>query len=146
VYLQIDCWNPIHIACYEGEEEIIKLIISLGGKFVNQTSKYLKWTPLHVACGKGNLAVYRILENRGAGCGAVDVRNRSVLHMACLGGNLEIVEDLITNKSQSILFPDNDGRMALHWACVGKHFEIIRYLQDLGMNVKEPDKVGSSIS
>jgi ankyrin repeat protein len=60
--------------------------------------------------------------------------------MACLGGNLEIVEDLITNKSQSILFPDNDGRMALHWACVGKHFEIIRYLQDLGMNVKEPDK------
>lgn len=54
--------------------------------------------------------------------------SRSMLHVACLYGHLDIVQYLVEQLNFNMYLSDTYGILALHYACKAKHVEIVRYL------------------
>jgi ankyrin repeat protein len=75
----------------------------------------------------------------------LDYKNRSALHLACLDGDLYVVEQLLADEPGRLAPPadinlqDRDGRTCLHYACRSGHTNIVLYLIEQGadMGVKD---------
>lgn len=59
----------------------------------------------------------------------------NAFHDGCKRGNLELVEECLTNKVP-VNVPDKAGNTGLHWACRGGHEDIIVRLLDLEKQIE----------
>jgi len=81
----------------------------------------------------GRLPIHRAVRNRDTAVGAIklmlaanpssismtDNQGCSLLHIACQGGNIDIVNYLIGIDPDSLSVPDQAGNLPLHHACLG---------------------------
>ncbi|XP_046571429.1 poly [ADP-ribose] polymerase tankyrase-2-like [Haliotis rubra] len=91
--LKDDCSrNALHLACEGGNSGIVEDLLPL---FDINCRGEEGWTPLMAAALHGKKDVVDLLVSKGADLTLKDDCSRNALHLACEGGNSDIVEDLL---------------------------------------------------
>ncbi|XP_071098531.1 serine/threonine-protein phosphatase 6 regulatory ankyrin repeat subunit B-like [Haliotis cracherodii] len=82
----------LHLACHGGHVSIVKYLLT---KFEINACGNNGWTPVMYAAANGEKNVFDLLVSKGADLFMKDDYNNSVCHLACVGGNMSIVEYLL---------------------------------------------------
>ena len=91
-----DGWTALHVACYFGMVEAVRLLLSQGAS-VNAVSRNAeRHTPLHSAAGgiAHRAEVIRLLSNAGADPAAPDASGKTALEVARAHGDAAVVATL----------------------------------------------------
>ncbi|XP_048246276.1 ankyrin repeat domain-containing protein 17-like isoform X2 [Haliotis rufescens] len=86
--------NILLLACWGGNEEIVKYIISHDDVDIDGRGQSGR-TPLMAAAYKGHGKVFDLLVDKEADLTLVDDAGDNVLHVACLGGHVDIVSRVL---------------------------------------------------
>ncbi|XP_046563438.1 E3 ubiquitin-protein ligase mib1-like isoform X3 [Haliotis rubra] len=100
--------NVLHSACYGGDLETVKLIVSLNVVDINSRGEY-STTPVMVAAYNGHSDVVELLVCRRANVSLVDGFGNNILHWACDGGDLETMKLIVSMNMVDINARNNDG-------------------------------------
>ncbi len=97
---------------------------------------------IHQAAKEGDLAkVKALLEKNTDLINAKNENGQTPLHIAASGGQLAVVEFLIS-QGADINLRQNNGATALHFACFGGHRDVVEWLIDNGADVNSKDNNG----
>ena len=87
--------QPLHVASYYGEKEMVVLLIAYGAK-ANSMEQQDQSTALHLACYENHLStVDHLINIGGANVIAKDCHGITPLHAAAYRGNINIVQALL---------------------------------------------------
>jgi len=138
--------TPLHIACRCGHLNIVKYFMD---EFacVKVTASLL-----HVACQSGQTEVLQyLLETKGGnpvelmrrfdGCGNIGLTSiyvslsrahvplgNSLVHTACLCGNISLVKTLLTQYKHCLTIQNSSGDTPLHCACISDNVSLVSLL------------------
>ncbi|XP_046552197.1 uncharacterized protein LOC124261872 [Haliotis rubra] len=84
--------NALHLACQGGNSGIVEDLLPL---FDINCRGQEGWTPLMAAARYGKKDLFALLVSKGADLTQRDDKNNTLLHLACAGGNSNIVEHLL---------------------------------------------------
>ncbi|MCK4935754.1 MAG: ankyrin repeat domain-containing protein [Elusimicrobiales bacterium] len=159
-------FTPLHIACFKGHLEIVKLLLENGAAINAKDEK--NPTPLHVASIQGHTKIAKLLIENKADMGdkasynlthlkstceknkagpenflhsdSSDINNQkgTPLYMACIEGNLEIVK-LLIEKGSYIETKGENNNTLLHIACNCGYLGIVKLLIEKGININAKD-------
>ena len=85
-------------------------------------------TPLYVACVSGHLGVARSLVQAGADVRTAGGLSQTLLHTACLNGNVDLVAYLLSLGVLDVDRGDRSGITPLSVACRRGHLDVVRFL------------------
>ena len=152
---------PLHCACAHGvcahgHTEIASLLLD---RHAAVELESFDGTPLQVACAQQNLALVQLIVQRGANVNHAapckgeaapfgvrpnrrfhDIMHCSPLHVACLSGNVQIVDVLLRNGAdpssrQQSLLDGQRGAAPLHVAADQGHADVVRRLHESGADL-----------
>ncbi|WP_265045438.1 MULTISPECIES: ankyrin repeat domain-containing protein [unclassified Wolbachia] len=132
--------TPLHLACENGQTEVVNLLLKREDIDVNAISKD-GYTPLHLATEKGYIEIVKTLIEAGANVDAIDRDGRTSLHLAIQYGCKETVKTLI-GAGANVNALDKDKRTPLHIATQFCRKEIVKILVEARANVNAADKYG----
>ena len=117
----------LHIACQEGKLELVKHLVENYPALLTMRDKE-EMTPLHHAGWSGSVELTEYLISRH--CDVLDTasNSRTVLHIACQEGKLELVKHLVENYPALLTMRDNVGKTPLHHAGWSGSVELTEYL------------------
>ncbi|XP_071094932.1 serine/threonine-protein phosphatase 6 regulatory ankyrin repeat subunit C-like [Haliotis cracherodii] len=127
--------NVLHLACFGGNVEIVKYLLTQNIVDINSRNDYGR-TPAVIAAYKGRKAVFDLLVNNGADLRIVNDVGDNILNMACVGGNVEIVKYVIAQNIVDINSQDAYGRTPAMIAAHRGHKAVLRILIQKGANHK----------
>lgn len=81
--------TPLQLAIYSGSLDCVNELLKYGAN-PNVSTVHEKCTPLHLACQKGFAQIAVALVDHGANVNALNVLNRTPLHMAAEAGRIDI--------------------------------------------------------
>ncbi|XP_046545519.1 putative ankyrin repeat protein RF_0381 [Haliotis rubra] len=136
--------NILHLSCRGGDEKIVKYIIKLNVVDINSKQLGGK-TAVSLAAASGNRAAFDNLVEMRADLLAVDVLGNSVLHLACQGGNMDIVKYAVKQNIVDINSRRADGRTPASIAAVSGHSALFQYLVKVGADMSVVDVYGDNI-
>ena len=134
--------SDFFLACEEGNLEKVEEFIEQGHDANKRDNRYHGYgrTPLMYAAGEGRYDVVKCLIGHGADVKEKNFANRTLLHYASEGGNLKVVELLLsTNESVQIDQEDNGHRTPLMLAAEKRHGDVLLCLIDHGADVSKKD-------
>ena len=99
--------TPLHIACENGNKEIVEFLISKGAD-VNAVD-YILNTPLHIACSHNYFEIIELLISNGAEIMCYNENNSIPLHNACKNNNSSRAVNLLLSKGSDVNFVNNNG-------------------------------------
>ena len=99
--------TPLHIACENGNKEIVEFLISKGAD-VNAVD-YILNTPLHIACSHNYFEIIELLISNGAEIMCYNENNAIPLHKACENNNSNRAVNLLLSKGSDVNFINNAG-------------------------------------
>jgi FOG: Ankyrin repeat len=82
--------------------------------------------PAHCGAAKGQLETLRILGTHGANLWVRNVKGDYPLHEAVVSGRKDLVRWLLTQRSDAVNSPNNDGRCPLHIAAINNNVEMCK--------------------
>ncbi|XP_046543661.1 ankyrin repeat domain-containing protein 50-like [Haliotis rubra] len=152
--------SPLHEACRKGDLKRVGHILSQGLVDINSRDEKHGRTPLMVAAQKGHCRIFDFLITKGADMSEVDNDCENILHWACKGGHVSMVEcvlqqygiNITAGKTPPLIlaaFRGNRnvceflvcmganvsvhhlGYNVLHWACTAGRVGIVKYLLTL---------------
>lgn len=165
--------DALHGACFQGNENIVFVLLDKGAKQYVSSVDSDGVTPLHAACMKGHTELVSVLLRNGADVNHEQERFGSPLHFACLNENIQLVETLldggarvnlttvagwpefyfagntrivdmlICNRNHTRLMT-NTGWSALHLAAGKGNTKLVKVLIDRGADVNIRTKNGWS--
>ncbi|XP_071104773.1 putative ankyrin repeat protein RF_0381 [Haliotis cracherodii] len=104
--------NILHLACKEGNVDIVKYIHSRNIIDIDRRGENAK-TPLMFAVQFGNMEVFSFLIRKGADTSTLEADDENILHLSCRGGNVEIVNYILKQKIVDINSESYDGMTPL---------------------------------
>ncbi|XP_046585263.1 putative ankyrin repeat protein RF_0381 [Haliotis rubra] len=126
--------NILHVACLGDNEDIVKDVLSRGIADIDSREDQGR-TPVMYATENGNKKVVDLLVNKGCNLSVVDDPGRNVLHVACLGGNEDFVEDLLSRGIAGIDSRDDRGRTPVMYAAEKGNKKVVDLLVNKGCNL-----------
>jgi hypothetical protein len=114
---QIKVFDPLDIACANGHNEIVKLLLAVDGIDSNRITNGI--TPLQRTKQRNRADIATILMNAGVDCS---------LHDAVFWNHLEAVERCLKKEDTNVNDKDKSEKTALFVACEMDHTDIIRRL------------------
>ena len=142
----LDKRSLLHLACFMGRSEIVKLLLNANG--IRVDSKDNKWdSPLHYACKKNHDEIVSLLLEKRC---PVDSRNKeglTPLHVCASNNSLEcaklFIDQLISSSCNvSVNCSDRSGKTALHHAACNGNCDMITFLLRWGCNSNAADSEG----
>ncbi|XP_067650463.1 ankyrin repeat domain-containing protein 50-like [Haliotis asinina] len=103
--------NILHYASIWGRTKMVQHIISEHLVDINGRGRYQR-TPLMRAASHGRGKVFGILVKNGAVRHLVDDQGLNILHLACLGGHVEMVKNILSQNMVDLNATDKDGDTA----------------------------------
>jgi transient receptor potential cation channel subfamily A protein 1 len=123
---------PVHLACYQGQIDILQAMIEKCGKDIVHTTTKKGQTPLHWGARSIHGGqVICCLVKQGANVKQVDLEGQTALHSAIIFGSLEAAQELIQSDESVISICDNSQRNVLHFAILRKRQAILNFLLKL---------------
>ncbi len=131
-----DGYNILQLACKEGKEKIVKLIIDIIGKqsrdkliaYINTPTNSGE-TPLVIAVKAGHVNIVKHLVENGAEVNQGDKECKiTPLHWAVKRGRLQVTELLLQQKDIDVKATDKLGWTPLHIAAGNSHLNIVELL------------------
>ncbi|XP_046560106.1 ankyrin repeat domain-containing protein 1-like isoform X4 [Haliotis rubra] len=121
--------HRLYSASGAGDLETVKRILAAGHVEINTRGggDYSK-TPVMAAALSGHSDVVEFLVGRGADVSLVDSNGNNVLHVACLGGDLETVKLIVSRNLVDVNARNKDGRTAVYWARVKGHQRVVEFM------------------
>lgn len=153
-----DLKRPLHIACENGNLDIIKLLLKHGAN-VNALMDYRDGeeeekniSPLHIACYHGHVRIVRLLLMYGASVNAATMwlegkewkRGWTAAHIASARGHNEVLKILLKHDAFINATTETQGWTPLHYACHQNNLEIVELLLSHGANINALSKSGKS--
>ncbi|XP_067653208.1 putative ankyrin repeat protein RF_0381 [Haliotis asinina] len=125
--------NILHVSCQGGNVDIVKYVLKHNVLYINSTDDK-GIAPLLLAAGYGNKLVFHFLIERGADTFTKDSTNRNVLHWACRGGSVKIVNYIITQNIVDINGSDENNMTPLLLAAYHGKIDVFGLLIEKGAN------------
>eukprot|EP01122_Echinamoeba_exundans_P008394 TRINITY_DN2785_c0_g1_i1.p1 TRINITY_DN2785_c0_g1~~TRINITY_DN2785_c0_g1_i1.p1 ORF type:complete len:580 (+),score=137.01 TRINITY_DN2785_c0_g1_i1:163-1902(+) len=130
--IHLDGSTPLWIACFRGHLEVVKILCGHGETDIELKHKKLGTTPLFAACASGHSAIAKVLLEKGAQVHAEDKQGDTVLHVAAMNGNLEIVQMMLSNSnfilSVAVNEQNDEGATSLFLAAANGHANVVQAL------------------
>ncbi|XP_071108742.1 serine/threonine-protein phosphatase 6 regulatory ankyrin repeat subunit B-like isoform X2 [Haliotis cracherodii] len=134
----LDC---LMLACVYGNISIVKHVLSMKTCDINRRGGWLKQTPVMMALEGGHYDVYHLLVSEGADLTLTDRDNRDCLMLACEGGNISIVKDLLSMKTWNINRRVGELKQTpVMMALEGGHCDVYHLLVSEAANLTLTDK------
>lgn len=137
----IDEWTPLMWAAFNGNVDIVKLLVK-AGVWVNYLNSNVV-SALWVAAGNGHLGVVKILAQNGAYINNRNSEDVTPLMVAAMHGHYKVVQYLINARADmNLVHKNNEGDSALMFALARRHTAIARLLIDSGADVNVRNRFG----
>ncbi|XP_071086553.1 putative ankyrin repeat protein RF_0381 [Haliotis cracherodii] len=136
--------NILHLACFSDNVHIVEFVITHKIADIESRSQ-LGRTPVMIAAEMGKQQVFDLLVGKGCNLSAVNDTGNNILHLACFGGNVHIVEYLITHKIADIESRGHFGRTPVMTAAVQGQQKVFDLLVGKGCNLSAVDDTGYNI-
>ncbi|XP_071094668.1 ankyrin repeat domain-containing protein 50-like [Haliotis cracherodii] len=136
---------PLYNACRKGYLGRVRRILSRGVVDVNSRDKKQGRTSLMMAAQKGHRRIFDLLIRNGANILLVDHNGNKILHLACIGGHVDMVKYVLSQCGVDINSKDKSGKTPLMKAVYHGHRDVFEFLVSKGANMSLVDKVGDNI-
>ncbi|XP_067650441.1 ankyrin repeat domain-containing protein 50-like isoform X1 [Haliotis asinina] len=136
--------NILHLACIGAQVEMVKYILSQDVVDTNSRGQFGR-TPLMIAAEKGYRVVFDLLVDRGGDVSVVDDDGNNILHVACIGGHLEMVKYVLSHDPMEIRSRGQYGRTPVLLAAEKGHRDVFDLLVSKGDDVSSTDDDGNNI-
>ncbi|XP_067669986.1 ankyrin repeat and death domain-containing protein 1B-like [Haliotis asinina] len=131
--------NILHWACYGGHMAMVKHVVSKIKVDINRKGQNGR-TPLMFSARQGKLAMFHFLVSAtGQLPSEVDRDGNSILHLACKGGSVTIV-DYILSHCVDIDNRGESGRTPFMVSAYNGHKELLDLLESRGADVTQTDE------
>ena len=128
--------TPMHIACYCGQKQIVKLLLLKSYYQLVDSVNEEGYTPLMMACRENKDEIVQILLKKGANVNMGADINDTALHVACINGLSEVAELLIENGAE-INCRNKIGATPLKLAFQNNHCELVCRLIEKGATIDD---------
>eukprot|EP01113_Clastostelium_recurvatum_P021438 TRINITY_DN2540_c0_g1_i2.p1 TRINITY_DN2540_c0_g1~~TRINITY_DN2540_c0_g1_i2.p1 ORF type:complete len:2019 (-),score=594.67 TRINITY_DN2540_c0_g1_i2:668-6724(-) len=105
----------LHLACWHGQAEVVRLLLTEGEAKTDVVTKGDKFTPLMLASAQGHLKCIEVLLEHGAEVDAVDHLQRTALLHAAKNGHRNICA-LLASHDADLDHVDTSNNTASHYA------------------------------
>ncbi|XP_071102049.1 putative ankyrin repeat protein RF_0381 [Haliotis cracherodii] len=136
--------NILHVACFGGDKGMVQHILSNNFVDISSKGEYGR-TPLLAAAGKGHRDVLDLILQRGCHATVADYNGHNVLHVACLGGDVEMVKHVLSKNIVDSNSRDSCGRSPVMLAAVSGHRDVVGVLLEQGGDISLVDDSGNNI-
>ncbi|XP_071087118.1 serine/threonine-protein phosphatase 6 regulatory ankyrin repeat subunit B-like [Haliotis cracherodii] len=134
----------LHLACIGGCIDIVELLVT-SGRFDIDSRNQCGRTPAMVAAYAGHSEIYSDLKRRGCDLDKLDTKGFSCFCCACMGGNIDIVSDMLYHNRLFMHHRDTQGRTPTMHAAEHGHVKVMVFLLDNGGDVSEQDDNGNTL-
>ncbi|XP_067678535.1 ankyrin repeat domain-containing protein 50-like [Haliotis asinina] len=134
----------LNSASKTGDIRKVKEILSQGHVDIDCKERIGR-TPVMWAAGEGHKEVVDLLVSRGANLSIRDGFGLTILHSACLGGDVDLVKNVISQNMLDINGRVHCGRTAVMMAAENRHRDVVKLLVDKGADVSVVDETGDNI-
>ncbi|XP_046547141.1 putative ankyrin repeat protein RF_0381 [Haliotis rubra] len=124
----------LHVACQGGNVEIIQYLLTQDTVGIDKQDEN-GWTPVMHAAKGGHEAVFDVLVDKGADLSPVDGDKETILHVACEGGNVEIIKYLLKHDIVNINCQDGKGWTPIMHAAMSGHKGVFDVLVEGGADL-----------
>ncbi|KAL3860666.1 hypothetical protein ACJMK2_010760 [Sinanodonta woodiana] len=121
----------LHKACINGQLEISKYLVETYPTMLHEVDN-MKRTPAHNAAYNGNIALLSYLIDCGTDPWCKSLKEETILHKACLNGQLEMSKYLVETYPTMLHEVDNMKRTPAHHAAHNGNIALLSYLIDCG--------------
>ncbi|XP_046552968.1 putative ankyrin repeat protein RF_0381 [Haliotis rubra] len=136
--------NILHYACVSGNVQIVESIHSL--KVADKDSRGINGaTPVMVAAENGRRKVFDLLVRKGCNLLVEDDSGSNILHYACVSGNVQIVESILSLKVADKDSRGKNGATPVMVAAQNGRRKVFDLLVRKGCNLLVEDDSGSNI-
>ncbi|XP_046560779.1 putative ankyrin repeat protein RF_0381 [Haliotis rubra] len=136
--------NILHASCQGGNVDIVKHVLTRKVLYTNSTDNN-GITPLMLAAGYGNQVVFHFLIERRANTLARDDADRTILHWACQGGNVKIVDGILTQNIVDVNSNDGEKTTPLLLAAYHGKRDVLVLLIEKGAYISAVDHESKNI-
>ena len=126
--------TPLMIACCNSNKKLAKLLLDNNADPNIQTSR--KFTALSYA--SGNPEIFTLLLHYGADVNVIDIFTNTIIHWACILGNIEILPLLLTLSPKLLEKQRNNGETPLFLASSWGNVKIVKKLLQAHANPNVP--------
>ncbi|KAK3583450.1 hypothetical protein CHS0354_025582 [Potamilus streckersoni] len=123
----------LHRACNNGQLEMTKYLVQTYPTMLYELDDS-KRTPAYNAALIGNVAVLSYLFKRGIDPWCKTSEEETLLHRACIDGQLKVTKYLIQTYPTVVHKVDNSTRTPAHNAALGGNVSVLSYLIDRGID------------
>lgn len=124
----------LHVVCKGGNVEIVNYVLTQDSVDVNSINGEMQ-TPAWTASLHGHKEVFDLLLRKGTDLQYVDFDGNTILHIACKGGNIEIVNYVITAKIVDINRRGFNGYTPVMEAALSGHKDVFDVLVRRGADL-----------
>ncbi|XP_046339940.2 ankyrin repeat domain-containing protein 29-like [Haliotis rufescens] len=142
--VDIDGDNILHLACLGGNVMLVKYILTQNIADINCRGFYGR-TPLMFAATEGHRDVFDLVMRKGGNASLVDINGDNILHLACLGGNVEMIKYILFQNISDINCRGLNGRKPLMFAATEGHRDVFDLVKRKGGNASVVDINGENI-
>ncbi|XP_046571007.1 ankyrin repeat domain-containing protein 50-like [Haliotis rubra] len=126
----------LHIACGGENVDIVKYLMK--HDIVDIDSRDMDgWTPVMNAVRDGQKDMFNLLVSKGADLSQVRDDKQTILHMACGGGNTEIIKYLLKHTTVDIDSRDTNGWTPVMQAAIDGHKDVFDVLVKAGADLSQ---------
>ncbi|XP_046550663.1 putative ankyrin repeat protein RF_0381 [Haliotis rubra] len=136
--------NILHVACIGGNLKIVKYVLKQNTEDINSRGTEGMTPAMRAACC-GHKDVFDLLVKKGADLSLVDSNENNILHMACAGGNKELIKYVIAKDIVDINSRSKQGTTPVIGAALIGYKELLHLLSINGADMATTDETGSSI-
>ncbi|XP_071093035.1 serine/threonine-protein phosphatase 6 regulatory ankyrin repeat subunit C-like [Haliotis cracherodii] len=134
----------LHDACTKGDMERVTRILSESPVRINKKGRY-RWIPVMWAAHQGQREVFDLLVSKGGDVSQVDDVGDNILHVACYGGHVEMVEHLLSKDIVDVNTRGRYGWTPVMRAAFQGHTEVFDLLVSKGGDISRVDAAGENI-
>ena len=136
--------NILHLACISKHAHIVNTILSLG--IINKDCKgFLGKTPILLAAYSGCTKCFDLLLSSGSDLNAVDRYKNTILHTACTGGHVNMINHIHFVGNLSLNVTRTDGLTLMMVAAFFGNMEAFDFLLSKGSDVKATNHKGENV-
>ncbi|XP_048251522.1 serine/threonine-protein phosphatase 6 regulatory ankyrin repeat subunit A-like [Haliotis rufescens] len=134
----------LHFACIGGNVDIVESIVAQNKVDFNGRNRSQE-TPVMLAALTGHKAVFDLLVSKGCDLTVKDLCGDNILHKACDGGNVEVVEYIVSHNIVDINSTGDDRRTPVMYAVSKGHKAVFDLLVSKGCDLTVKDKYGDNM-